>query len=252
VFFSFPHIAVDSEGKVGAISRPNRPGASAACGALIKTMLDLKEEGVDANCSTPGSHDPLEPEFSILKSRIARRIKYEKGEVKDMSLVDITKVAERVITTVSVWPAVLTAGHQLLDVLVNSSKVYFGEDLEDVRIPSMEFVAPARAYVVVNGEKIDIDLQQVPALSPRQLQLLAAQSTQSVETSKSLTTGTPNSMLQEIPRDYLLNRLGGVNTTIHLDVEHQGPSWREYIKTTYHDAHHNAPKMDEHFFEDKQ
>jgi hypothetical protein len=94
-------------------------------------------------------------------------------------------------------------------------------------------------------------LLQVPALSPRQLQLLAAQSTQVVEASKSLTTGHGNSMLQEIPRDYLLTRLGGVNTTIHLDVEHQGPSWREYIKTTFHDAHHNAPKMDEHFFEDK-
>lgn len=64
--------------------------------------------------------------------------------------------------------------------------------------------------------------------------------------------GTPNSMLQEIPREYLLNRLGGVNTSIHLDTEHQGPSWREYIETTYHDAHHNAPKMDDHFFEDKQ
>jgi hypothetical protein len=122
----------------------------------------------------------------------------------------------------------------------------WAHDLEDERVPSMEFVAPARAYVVVNGEKIDIDLQQVPAMAPRQLQLLAAQSVQHVETSKSLTTGTPNSMLQEIPRDYLLNRLGGVNTTIHMDVEHQGPSWREYIKTTYHDAHHNAPKMDEH------
>ncbi len=35
VFFSFPHIAIDSDGKVGAVSRPNRPGASAACGALI-------------------------------------------------------------------------------------------------------------------------------------------------------------------------------------------------------------------------
>jgi hypothetical protein len=54
------------------------------------------------------------------------------------------------------------------------------------------------------------------------------------------------SILQEIPRDYLLNRLGGVNTAVTLDVEHQGPSWREYITTTYHDAHHNAPKMDEH------
>jgi hypothetical protein len=122
----------------------------------------------------------------------------------------------------------------------------WASDLDDTKIPSMEFIAPARAYVVVNQEKIDIDLQQVPALSPRQLQLMAAQSTQHVETSKQFTTGTPNSMLQEIPRDYLLNRLGGVNTSIHLDVEHQGPSWREYIKTTYHDAHHNAPKMDEH------
>lgn len=65
----------------------------------------------------------------------------------------------------------------------------WASDLEDERIPSMEFVAPARAYVVVNGEKIDLDLQQVPALSPRQLQLLAAQSTQVVENSKSLTTG---------------------------------------------------------------
>lgn len=122
----------------------------------------------------------------------------------------------------------------------------WASDLDDERVPSMEFVAPARAYVVVNGEKIDLDLQQVPALSPRQLQLLAAQSVQHVETSKQLTTGTPNSMLQEIPRDYLLNRLGGVNTTVHMDVEHQGPSWREYITTTYHDSHHNAPKMDEH------
>ena len=65
----------------------------------------------------------------------------------------------------------------------------WASDLEDERIPSMEFVAPARAYVVINGEKIDLDLQQVPALSPRQLQLLAAQSTAVVENSKSLTTG---------------------------------------------------------------
>ena len=55
MFFSFPHIAIDSDGRIGAIARPNRPGASAACGALIKTMLDLKETGVEANCSIPGN-----------------------------------------------------------------------------------------------------------------------------------------------------------------------------------------------------
>jgi hypothetical protein len=37
----------------------------------------------------------------------------------------------------------------------------WASDLDDVKIPSMEFVAPARTYVVVNGEKLDIDLHQV-------------------------------------------------------------------------------------------
>ncbi len=59
VFFSFPHIAIDSEGKVGGISRPNRPGASSACGALIACTGDLKTYGLDASCSAPGNHDPL-------------------------------------------------------------------------------------------------------------------------------------------------------------------------------------------------
>jgi hypothetical protein len=36
VFFSFPHIAMDMEGQLGGIFRPNRPGRSCACGALQK------------------------------------------------------------------------------------------------------------------------------------------------------------------------------------------------------------------------
>ena len=62
VFFSFPHIAIDSEGEVGAISRPNRAGASSACGALIACTHSLREEGLQANMKVPGVHDPLEPE----------------------------------------------------------------------------------------------------------------------------------------------------------------------------------------------
>lgn len=127
-------------------------------------------------------------------------------------------------------------------------------DLEDERVPSMEFVAPARAYVVTNGEKVDLDLQQVPALAPRMIDLLAAASIagKAGVSVSALTGGHHGSMLQEVPRDYLLKRLGGASSpNTHLDIEHQGPSWREYIKTTFHDVHHNAPKMDEHFFEDK-
>jgi hypothetical protein len=41
VFFSFPHISVDSAGQVGKISRPNRPGESCACGALSAVSVVL-------------------------------------------------------------------------------------------------------------------------------------------------------------------------------------------------------------------
>lgn len=51
-------------------------------------------------------------------------------------------------------------------VVVTGVQVHnWASDLEDARIPSLEFVAPARAYVVVNGEKIDLDLQQVSQTS---------------------------------------------------------------------------------------
>ena len=36
------------------VCRPGRPGKSGACGALIKALSDLKEEGLDENCKTPG------------------------------------------------------------------------------------------------------------------------------------------------------------------------------------------------------
>ena len=39
VFFSFPHIGIDSKGVVGNISRPGRAGMSCACGAVIKVCL---------------------------------------------------------------------------------------------------------------------------------------------------------------------------------------------------------------------
>ena len=52
-------------------------------------------------CCLPAVHDAENPEYSILKQRIARRLRHE-GEtdesVQQLSLVDITKVAERTIS----------------------------------------------------------------------------------------------------------------------------------------------------------
>lgn len=61
----------------------------------------MKAEGVDPSCKLPGVHDPLEPEYSILKQRLARRIRYEKMDVKDLDLPSLTNLAERTITDVS-------------------------------------------------------------------------------------------------------------------------------------------------------
>jgi hypothetical protein len=43
----------------------------------------------------PGVHDPLDPEYSILKQRLARRARYEKLDVSKLDLVSITKLANR-------------------------------------------------------------------------------------------------------------------------------------------------------------
>ncbi len=54
VFFSFPHISIDAAGNVGVISRPGRPGASCACGALNQALIDIKQHGIADSCESPG------------------------------------------------------------------------------------------------------------------------------------------------------------------------------------------------------
>ena len=57
VFFSMPHISIDAAGNVGAISRPGRAGDSCACGALIGSLVQIKDAGLAASCKKPGVHD---------------------------------------------------------------------------------------------------------------------------------------------------------------------------------------------------
>ncbi len=73
VFFSFPHIGIDSKGVVGNISRPGRAGMSCACGAVIKCLGDIKAEGLTCNCKEPGGecalHASPSPASATLHSR---------------------------------------------------------------------------------------------------------------------------------------------------------------------------------------
>ena len=54
MFFSFPHIAIDSKGVVGNIARPGRAAMSCACGAIIKSLGDIKRDGLTCSCKPPG------------------------------------------------------------------------------------------------------------------------------------------------------------------------------------------------------
>lgn len=177
VFFSFPHIAVDATGKVGAISRPGRPSESCACGALAASLADIKANGIANSCKIPGVHDPLDPELSILKQRLARRLRYEgtsEVDMKAMNLVDITKLAERTISDDLEYLISKAVDPAKADyAVITGVEVHnWGPDYESPS-PTLEFIWPTGVYVVVNGVKTYLDITAVPTLTPRQLGIIA-------------------------------------------------------------------------------
>ena len=40
-----------------------------------QSLGQFQAQGLEPHCLKPGVHDPLDPEFSILKQRLARRVK---------------------------------------------------------------------------------------------------------------------------------------------------------------------------------
>lgn len=213
VFFSFPHIAIGADGELGAITRPGRAAKSCACGALIKCLGELKGQGVAENCRTPGVHDAEDPEYSILKQRLARRIRYEEQDVATMDLAEITKVAERTITDDLEY---------LIEKAVNVEKADFavvtGVEIHNWApelgngVPSLEFVAPSKVYACVNGRYSYIDLREIPSLTPRQIALMAEKSLSGAVGDAGGIAGsglvTSTSTIKDIPASYLAKRIG--------------------------------------------
>mmetsp|Transcript_4823 Transcript_4823/g.8376 ORF Transcript_4823/g.8376 Transcript_4823/m.8376 type:complete len:470 (+) Transcript_4823:45-1454(+) len=251
VFFSLPHIGIDSDGTVGAISRPGRVGAGSACGALTAVAQELKQLGLDACCQSPGTHDPLDPEYSILKQRLARRLRHEGADSSKLDLIEVTKAAERTITSDLEYLIGKAVDPAKADYAVFTGvQIHnWSTDLTDPDIPSFEFISLGKSYVVIDGVRSYLDITQVPALSPRQLKVLANASSKSGEGAHAEASDTSYGMINEIPREYLVQRLGGgVRKNPGAPSRHQ-PTWKEYMTSaTYDDAHPDAPKLDEHIF----
>ncbi|EIE22504.1 hypothetical protein COCSUDRAFT_16853 [Coccomyxa subellipsoidea C-169] len=176
VFMSFPHISVNAVGTVGAISRPGRPGQSCACGALNGALTDLKATGLAANCRKPGEHDAMDPEFSILKQRLARRMRYEGMTDEDIQAMDLlAQIAERTIHDDMEYLIKHTVDPRKADYAVISGiQIHsWGEQFDDAA-PNLEYIAPCSVYCVVAGERTYLDLFTIPGLTPRQISVLSA------------------------------------------------------------------------------
>ncbi|KAG2431752.1 hypothetical protein HXX76_009248 [Chlamydomonas incerta] len=240
VFFAFPHIAINSEGEMGALSRPGRPKQSCACGALLAILNAFKVDGVEKSCKVPGVHDPLDPELTILQQRLARRVRYEKLDVSKLDLPALTSVAERTITDdleflieKAVDPAVADYA------VITGVQIHnWGKQLTADGDASIEFVAPAKCYTVVNGLKTYIDLPQVPALSPRQIQTMAQASLNGFQP-QHIQPGMRGSVISEVPLEYLVTKLGGSqlmedgNTyapTFNSADSFEWPTWQSRIR----------------------
>ncbi|GFH30412.1 low-CO2 inducible, partial [Haematococcus lacustris] len=118
----------------------------------------------------------LDPEYSILKQRLARRARYERVDCAKLDLVSITKLAARTIANdleFLVEKAVDTSRANYAVITGVQVHNWAVELTEESGVPSIEFVAWDKCYVVVNGHRTYLDLNKVPALSPRQLQLMA-------------------------------------------------------------------------------
>jgi len=86
-FYAMAHIGISSDGQIGRCNRPGKSGLSSACGALVA----LRNEIAAGRLST--EFDPDDPEQSLLKQRLMKRIRY--GEVPP--LVALTRLAHDVI-----------------------------------------------------------------------------------------------------------------------------------------------------------
>jgi hypothetical protein len=174
VFFSFPHIAIPHKDKPGVLGRFGRSQPSSACGALLAAQGEFAQGGI-ANTMQPGVHDALNPEYSILKSRLAARFRKEgTSDFKNLDIVELTKVAERALRDDLELLISKSVDTKKADYAVISGvQIHAWSKNYDDEHPNLEMVWPAKSYVVVKGERIDFDLASIPGLSPRQLLELA-------------------------------------------------------------------------------
>jgi len=185
-FFGFTHIAVDAQGTIGAIQREGRITCSSACGA-INGALGLFRKTQAANKVTSDSTqeawttqekieiDRLDPEFSYLYSRLQSELAtMSPDKVKNLDLVELTKVADVVLRKdLNELIAVVVDPNRANYCVVTGIHIHSWPTDYYSPEPKLEFVWPTSFYTVVQGDRKEHSVQEIPAPTPRQLKAAA-------------------------------------------------------------------------------
>eukprot|EP00873_Tetraselmis_striata_P040313 jgi/Tetstr1/460577/TSEL_000502.t1 len=197
IFFSAPHVAIDSKGNVGPLARPGQQATNCACGAMIGALGQFNANGLDTYLTPDGEHEAADPEFSIFKQRLAGRIQKEKKELKDIDLVELTKICERQISSdleFLISKAVDTKDADYA--VITGVQIHNWGEKYDNGEPNFEMVAPTAGYVVINGVKTELDLASIPPLTPRQISMLTGQ--QGLDTTAGVSVYTGDATITDI------------------------------------------------------
>jgi hypothetical protein len=141
VYFAFPHIGLDADGRLGSYNRPGRLQSSHACGALQGFQKELESRTVNL-CL-----DPDDLEQSLLKQHLFRKLPY--GDVPD--LLGLTKIAQIVILEELERMIKLTVKQKHTDYAVLTGIQIHGPEEQD-------FIWPCEVYWVNTGTRKDLSL----------------------------------------------------------------------------------------------
>lgn len=140
IFYALPHIAIDATGRLGVCHREGREEESSACGALNAFQQEMAGGKIDLSLH----NDDVEQ--SLLKMRLIREIRY--GHVPD--LLELTRLAQ---------VAIQADLEEILAQVVQKDKSDYGLACGiQIHGPQANCVWPAACYVVVDGEKIALNV----------------------------------------------------------------------------------------------
>lgn len=155
VFYVMPHIAIDSEGRMGICKRVGREGDSIACGALNAFQKELKSQELGATPPSPplskggikgGVIDNEDIEYSLIKIRLSKEIPSNTAP----DLLELTKITQKAIQA-DLESALKTT----VDINKSDYAVILGIQIHG---HDGNYVSPVSCYAVLNGLRNEIKL----------------------------------------------------------------------------------------------